>query len=283
MPAPDDAPEQTAVGARLRFGPGAWGIERMEATFRTGGFSPHRHDRYAIGITLNGVQSFRYRGSQHAGLPGEGHILHPDEVHDGVSGTDSGLRYRIVYIDPMLIHEAGGGTGLPFVADPVVERSAVTPALLSALRRLDEPLTELEGVELVTALADHLQHRSSMRSRHREPLAVAALARVRDLITGDPSVQHPASELEKIAGLTRWEVARQFRAAYGTSPTQFRIMRQLDSARRMLTGGAAITAVAGAVGFADQSHLSRLFKRTYGMTPAAWTVATMHNRSRPTG
>jgi len=258
---------------RLRFGRGAEGIERMEATFRGGGFEPHRHDRYAIGVTLQGVQSFAYRGSQHAGLPGEGHILHPDELHDGVPGTEAGLRYRIVYVDPALIHRALDGGALPFVADPVVERRAVAPALLSSLRDLDEPLGELEAVELVTALADSLRQGSSERPARRGPLAVDALARVRGLISDDPAAQHSLAELEAVSGLTRWELARQFRAAYGTSPTQFRIMRQLDQARRLLMTGAAVATAAAESGFADQSHLSRLFKRTYGITAAAWRSA----------
>src|SRR5580692_10557583 len=89
--------------ARMRIGRGAEGIERLEAHFLGQAFAPHRHDTYAIGVTLAGVQTFRYRGEQRTPLPGQLHILHPDEVHDGGSGTDEGFAYRIVYIDPRLI------------------------------------------------------------------------------------------------------------------------------------------------------------------------------------
>jgi len=76
-----------------------------------------------------------------------------------------------------------------------------------------------------------------------------------------------------VADLDRWTIARQFRAAFGTSPTRFRTMRQLDLARRLMSAGHALSEVATAVGFADQSHLTRMFKRTYGLPPAAWTAA----------
>jgi hypothetical protein len=36
----------------------------------TSAFAPHRHDTYAIGITLAGVQTFRYRSEQRHCLPG---------------------------------------------------------------------------------------------------------------------------------------------------------------------------------------------------------------------
>ena len=85
---------------RIRIGLGAAGIERLEAHFRGQAFSPHRHDSYAIGLTLSGVQTFRYRGAQRHSLPGQCQILHPDEMHDGGAGDDESFGYRIVYLDP---------------------------------------------------------------------------------------------------------------------------------------------------------------------------------------
>ncbi len=212
--------------ARLQFGVGLPGIERMEASFARGGFAPHRHDRYAIGVTLSGVQSFQYRGAQHAGLPGEGHILHPDEVHDGVAGTEAGLRYRILYIDPALIRQAIDGRDLPFVAEPVMPRATVSPTLLASLRDLNQPLTELERVDLITSLADTVQKGAGRAPRAPGQRVADAVSAVRDLIMSEPARQHSAAELETITGLSRWEVARQFRAAFGTSPTRFRSMRR---------------------------------------------------------
>jgi len=48
--------------------PGA--VERIEASFTGLAFTPHRHDTYAIGITLAGVQSFDYRGATRHSQPG---------------------------------------------------------------------------------------------------------------------------------------------------------------------------------------------------------------------
>ena len=75
-----------------------------------------------------------------------------------------------------------------------------------------------------------------------------------------------------MAGLDRWTLARQFRAAFGTSPVRFRTMRRLDQVRRLLRGGAGPAEASLAAGFADQSHMSRHFKRAYGLTPARWAA-----------
>ncbi|PZG07151.1 AraC family transcriptional regulator [Nonomuraea aridisoli] len=265
-------------GHRLRFGRGAQGIERLEAALVGEAFSPHRHDTYAIGMTLTGVQTFRYRGELRRCLPGEWHVLHPDEEHDGAAGTDEGFGYRILYVDPYLVQEALGGRPLPFVADPVVGPEAMDPALAACLRHLDEPLEELAWVEVVTLVAAALERLADAPARTRSgaaagPPPVAALARVRELIAADPAVRRTAAELEQVSGLDRWTIARQFRAVFGTSPTRFRTMRRLDLTRRALLSGLPLGEAALAAGFADQSHMTRMFRRAYGLTPGQWLAA----------
>ncbi|GIH99590.1 AraC family transcriptional regulator [Planobispora takensis] len=261
-----------AGGHRLRFGSGTAGIERLEASLVGEGFAPHRHDTYAIGVTLAGVQTFRYRGELRHCLPGDWHVLHPDEVHDGKPGTEEGFGYRILHVDPFLVQQALGGRPLPFVADPVVRRREARSPLAACLRDIDGPLDDFERIDMTLLVADMLERHSAARPGRRSTLALEALSRVRGLIAEDPVTRHSIEELEKVAGLDRWALARQFRAAFGTSPTRFRTMRQLDRVRRLLIGGTPPLEAALEAGFADQSHMTRMFKRTYGLTPAAWAA-----------
>jgi len=77
-----------------------------------------------------------------------------------------------------------------------------------------------------------------------------------------------SSELEQVSGLTRYDLARQFRSAFGTSPYRYSLMRRLDSARAQLGQHRSLADVALATGFADQAHLTRMFKDAFGLTPA---------------
>jgi AraC-like DNA-binding protein len=268
--APDDAGRP---GGRIRIGSGAEGIERVEAHFFGQAFSPHRHDTYAIGLTLSGVQTFRYRGERRHCLPGQCHILHPDETHDGGAGTDEGFGYRIVYVDPALIRDALGGRPLPFVADPIVARSALPRGFASAVWDIGDPIDDGGRIELAVAVAGMLASAAKSRPTPSARLHFAALASVRDLIAASPARRHSMEDLERLSGLDRWALARQFRTAFGTSPSRFRTMRQIDRVRRLMAGGAPLAEASAAAGFADQSHMSRHFKRAYGLTPAAWAAA----------
>jgi AraC-like DNA-binding protein len=71
-------------------------------------------------------------------------------------------------------------------------------------------------------------------------------------------------------GLSRFQVARRFQQAYGMPPSAYLRQVRLRDARRRLAGGEAIGTVAVASGFADQSHLTRWFRRSYGITPGVY-------------
>lgn len=255
---------------RIRPAPSAPGVERLEAHLHGRPFAPHRHDTYAIGITLAGVQSFRFRGETWHCLPGQAHILHPDELHDGRAGTEAGFAYRIAYLDPALVQRALGGRPLPFVAQPVVDGAGLRAA--TALWDLETAVDEAARVDLIVAAADLLVVAAG-GALPTGRLDLPALERVRTRIAADPAGEHPLAELEREAGLTRWTLARQFRAAFGTSPSRYRTLRRLDAARRLVTAGARLAEAAAATGFADQSHMTRQWKRAWGLTPARWAAA----------
>ena len=234
----------------------------------------HRHDTYGIGITTAGVQLFRYRGARRVCLRGQLHVLHPDERHDGGPGTDDGFAYRILYVAPELVRDALAGQELPFVANPVHELTPATRPIASLLADIDEPMSDLGRVEVVTAVADALV---ALRGRaESSPFRIdsRAVERAREYLAAHAREQTPASVLEEIAGTDRFTIARHFRRALGTSPDRYRTLRRLTLARAAIERGQPLARVATESGFADQSHLTRQFKRTYGLTPARWRALT---------
>lgn len=255
---------------RLTPGQGCKGIERLEILKRQA-FSPHRHDTYAIGLTLAGVQTFRYRGERRYSLPGQCHILHPDETHDGVAGTEAGFGYRMLYLDPALVQEALGGKALPFVTDPIVSFSSRRLASFRRLWDLDDEIDELGRLDVVDLALEALMAASGAAGAVL--LSMEGLNRVRTMIAADPVKPYRLDTLEKVAELDRWSLARQFRAAFGTSPSRYRTMRQLNIARHLMLSGTPLAEASLQAGFADQSHMSRQFKRAFGLAPGHWVSA----------
>jgi AraC-like DNA-binding protein len=200
-------------------------------------------------------------------------VLHPDELHDGRAGTPAGFGYHIVYVAPARIHEAarairGRPCALPFVPAAVTTSAALASAVESAFRLDPEPLA-IDA--LILRLAEALLSADpSARGDAPSPrLDSRALTRIRRFLDETTRVVR-SGELENIGGLTRFDLARQFRAAFGTSPYRYSLMRRLEYAREKLDRNRPLADVALAAGFADQAHLSRRFKAAFGVTPGRY-------------
>ena len=259
-------------GDYVRAAPPEAGIERIEAKFSGAAFSPHRHDTYALGLTLAGAQKFRYRGAGRVSLPGQVIVLHPDEVHDGGAGSDQSLRYRMMYLAPGLVLEAMGNpaAALPFVAEPVIDDQELAATLRSGLCDLSQGLAPLPLDDVLARLARGLVRRAGGVDGRSAAPAHRAVHAVADYLSDNFAEAVDSGALEAVSGLDRFSLARQFRALRGTSPHRFLLMRRLEATRRRLAAGDTLADIAAASGFADQSHLTRHFRAAFGMTPGRW-------------
>ncbi|MBB3655409.1 AraC-like DNA-binding protein [Rhizobium sp. BK650] len=248
------------------------GIERIEAQFSGNMFEPHRHDTYALGVTLHGVQTFTYRGERRFSMPGQVIVLHPDEEHDGGAGTEDGLHYRMLYMEPALLMECleAEKIGLPFVDQPVIADAALAQVLLAALGELDQELDELFVDDFVSRVAGGLSRHSQVRRRALGKVAWNQVRVARDYLEAHALRSVRSGELENITGLDRFTLSRHFRAAFATSPHRYMLMRRLQQAKALMGEGEGFADVAAATGFADQAHFIRHFKKAYGVTPGRW-------------
>jgi AraC-like DNA-binding protein len=253
------------------------GIELMQAAFFGHAFSSHRHDTYGIGLTTLGVQAFGYRGETRRSACGRAFVLHPDEVHDGRAGDERGFGYRIAYIEPSLILAASDGRGLPFVRTPVVDEPRLIRAVAAIVSATDDLSDDVAATDAIAELTDALwQIDGSLRTSEMR-LRLAGLHAARDALLASHCGRISMAELERISHLSRWELARQFRRAFGVSPSRFHLMRRLEQARARLATGSRLADAALECGFSDQAHFTRHFRGAYGMSPGQWrSLATEH-------
>ncbi len=261
-----------------------YGVEFFEARFQGHPYQKHRHDTYAICLVTTGVLGFDYRGTSEISTPGQVVVLHPDEVHDGYAVAQEGFGYRELYVEPAMIFEAIQSMCphpclLPFVRTPVVMNRKLSAAISSAFEGTREPLA-IDS--LIVQLAEGLMEADPRCEQAPLPrhLDVAALKRARQYLDTEITRVVHSSELEAVTGLTRYDLARQFRVMCGTSPYRYLLMRRLDVARQQLVQGRSLVEVAIEAGFADQAHFSRMFKATFGITPARYRALREPERSK---
>jgi AraC-like DNA-binding protein len=270
-------------------------VEAMHAHFRSHVYHRHSHDTYSFGVTDHGAQAFTCRGGAHVSAAGMVMMFNPDDPHDGHSATGPGFTYRMIHIGPDLVAEllgdgpAGRGPGgRPLFPVPVAQ----DPALARRLRLLHIVLTgaatPLEQHEHLTStvrlLARHATRAtataawddassSSARVSFGRPAAALIANRVRARLDDGYAAPLTAGDLAGAAGCSRYTATRAFTAVYGLAPSDYQRQLRLRAARALLTAGSSAADAAAAVGFADQAHLTRWFRRCYGVTPGAYRQA----------
>jgi AraC family transcriptional regulator len=82
------------------------------------------------------------------------------------------------------------------------------------------------------------------------------------------------AELAGVVGLSEFHFARKFRTEFSCPPHAHLMRKRIDRAKAQLArGNIPLKVVAASSGFSDQSHMTRLFRRLLGMTPAEYRNA----------
>lgn len=264
----------------IHHAPGSARLERIEAFFAGNAYAMHRHDTYAIGTTLSGVQSFLYRGRERHSLPGGTMVLHPDEAHDGQAGTGAGFHYRMIYVEPALIQQILGGQPLPFIRHGLSTDPRLFAATQALIQRMDSRMDAMEEQDALFDLAQALHACSDKRIIHtdsKQHFDYQAAERAREYMHSALTDNITLEELAQHSGRDRWSLSRDFRLLFGTSPYRYLTMRRLDLVKSLLMQGHTLVNAALAAGFSDQSHMSKHFAKTFGLTPLRWL--NMHGKA----
>ena len=235
-------------------------------------FSRHAHDTYGIGRIRRGAQrSWSAAGFVDAG-PGDLVMVNPGEVHDGRPLGDAGRHWQMLYLAPELVDAAAAEilpAGLPL---PLWRPVASDARLAAAFERLHAPLAA--GADALACDEAQLALLATLFARHGAApsarLASPTIARARQRLDDDPANDPGLATLALEAGLSRFQLLRAFARELDTTPHAYLVQRRLAVARALLDAGATIADAAAAAGFADQSHLTRLFRRCMGFTPALY-------------
>ncbi|MFT0518693.1 AraC family transcriptional regulator [Pseudomonas faucium] len=265
--------------AHLWQAPALGDVEMLHARYIQQRFAPHVHEGYVFTVIESGAQSFWHRGSEHLAPVGSMVLINPDELHTGATAHEAGWRYRGFYpeharVTGVLDELELGRHGMPRFRESVIQ----DPALASAFSQLHR-LSELGASALeqqtawrqaVLALVQRHGHCPEPTAPGNEPVAVA---RARELLESQLADPPSLEALAAAVNLSPFHFARVFRQATGLPPHAWLKQRRLTHARDLLKRGQAASEVAFALGFADQSHLSRQFKQAYGVTPGAYRKA----------
>jgi AraC-like DNA-binding protein len=265
------------VGERARYWrhPAEPGVDLLSARFVRHAFARHSHDHYAIGLVLDGVEEFAYGGSVERAAAGEMPLVNPGTVHTGHAGVPDGWTYRVMYPSVEVMAEVAAEVGLPpgtpAFTGPVLRDPEAARLLLAAHAAADQG-DPLASSSLMRLLFAALLRRHGDRTPAAAPATAGgtAVAQARELLHARMADPPKLAELAAAVGARPFPLLRAFRDAHGLPPHAYLNQERIRAARRLLDTGAPLADTAYRVGFVDQAHLTRHFRRIVGITPGAY-------------
>jgi len=248
-------------------------------------FGRHWHAVYGLGLLEDGAQRSASGRGTVAAYAGDLISTNPGEVHDGQALGGSSRRWRMVYIEPSVMATMAAHpntTQLPNVAltQPVFQDAP----LRQALRRLFAKVESWDAGRAATG-ADALACEEALvavcawvMARHStavpQPEARSDVRLVRERLADNPLQAPTLTELAELVGISKFQVLRRFEKVHGLTPYAWLLQQRTELARRQICTGVSLADAAAASGFADQSHMTRIFSRQFGFTPGALRQAT---------
>jgi AraC family transcriptional regulator len=146
--------------------------------------------------------------------------------------------------------------------------------LLEIAKRELERDREVAKASLITAsriLQAEIERCSGANGCPRGGLVAWQIARVRAYIDSNLHRTIHLRDLSAVVHRSPAHFARKFKSAFGEPPHAYVVRRRLEKAcHLMMTGRTSLCEIALSAGFSDQAHLSRLFRRAFGQSPASW-------------
>jgi AraC-like DNA-binding protein len=242
-------------------------------------YARHSHEHFSIGAITGGCSTYLSEQTSHAVGRGDVVLMNPGEVHACNPIGDQPWSYHMLYVDTAWLAELQRELGLSANQDfhPFRSRLSRDARLYRQLGRLvalcrDGESTALqkqsEAVAFFSAVQSLLLPTGWSVSESHAKLQQAA-----DFINDHYAAELSLQDISTAASLSSSYLIRAFRQRYHMTPHEYLLNCRIQRGKALLRRGHGIADVAQALGFADQAHFQRIFKRLVAATPGQYRRA----------
>lgn len=252
------------------------GFEFMESTSSSAPWQIY-NVRYAIAVPETWTGPVNHEGRNIDLRPGHVFMARPGEVHSTPGAARRGTLRALVMSDEALEEYAGEYLAHPTELDWKAGMLRGSPELIIAYERVFRAFhaapTAMQVQSAMTELFALMLREVVAGSRSSAKLVDCSrqATRMRELIHHSPDgLTLGLDQLARAVGLTRFQALRAFKRKYGIPPHDYQLTVRIGLSIPPLCRGESVTQVAHQLGFTDQSHFTRHFKRFFRQTPGRY-------------
>ncbi len=227
-------------------------------------FADHSHNHYVFGIVREGERELTLNRKHLHIKKGDVLIFNPGDTHGCTHVSESPFAYDSFTVAAEILD--GERYNFPGTADDLSRIQ-----LEEVFRLLDKGL-ESDALETFATLEQTLVAKPDTNPPNpkHEKAAVHLYAHILERLAERTCMEVFAQN----EGISTYALIRTYRRMFSLTPIQHQLALRVDAACELLAKGATVSDTAAKLGFSDQSHLTREFKKRIGCTPGAY--AAMH-------
>ncbi|RXJ96498.1 AraC family transcriptional regulator [Malaciobacter molluscorum] len=245
---------------------------RFENIIKTdNSFSKHFHNTYTVGLTHDGIFKSINQNSAFVSYKNSTRIINPGEVH---SGDSKSWKYTNFYptlelmseIYEQMYFEKKVPEFSSHIINDIVLYSFLLKFFISVYSNANKMQIETNLIEALSYLISNY----TTKTKKYEPIFsdTKIIKNSIDFIMDNIETNITLEQLAMSVDLSKYHFLRVFKNRVGLTPHQFIISQRLEKAKELISKGVTLNEIAFNVGFSDQSHFIRNFKRVYGYAPS---------------
>lgn len=225
-------------------------------------FADHAHDHYVFGIVREGERELVLNGKLLRIKKGDILVFNPGDAHGCTQASESPFAYDSFTVAAEILD--GERFNLPSNTDDLSRKQLEEIfALLDRCREENALEAFITFEQALVAKPDT----NSLNPKHEE-----AAARLYAHMLGHLAERTNVGEFAKNEDISAYALIRAYRRMFSLTPVQHQLALRVDAACELLASGANASDTAAELGFSDQAHLTREFKKRIGCTPGSYAA-----------
>ena len=221
-------------------------------------YKKHMHQELSIGIIREGSTKVEFPGETIEFVKGDGVIIPPKLSHMCLPENIEHWCFDMLYINSAFYEEE-----LTFTkAKSLKDATLIEEFLAIQKESMNQNYIEENLIELLERLSEDNKKNSAQED--------AAVVNVKAYIDEHWLDKIKLKELEEQFNMSKFSIIHSFRKAYNTTPIAYQLQLKMAEAKKLLMQQVSILDVCYELGFYDQAHFTREFKKMNGLTPSAY-------------